>query len=319
MQKKINFYALSAWKTESGSSDQHWVNNDELLGALQRIAKTQMVARQIGVMAHNRSVTIEFITGAKALKKGKKDNLIFGKLSQLRNKADFQLRDKSSLKSEELSVPTGKEFESKSYFLLDLDKMIVAYSRGDAAPSVMAFEALISDGTKAKKYSGQGFDRLFGKISQLTVADGLSFLKAKKAWGSVKYWIEIPKHVPRKIAGLSLKNQRLLKNQKRTVIEVRIQMEKRKGSMFSNADDMEDYVLGLAKDPTVEKISVGAKGEFDTRFSEILMENDPYALTVTFDFDKDEGTLKEYEDGLKVAMYYQYQTHQKDIDEYTDR
>lgn len=125
--------------------------------------------------------------------------------------------------------------------------------------------------------------------------------------------------MPRRIAGLSLKNQRLLKNQKRTVIEVQIQMQKRKGSMFASSDDMEQYVLGLSKDPTVEKIGVGAKGKFDTRFSEILMENNPYALNATFDFDKDKGTLKEYEDGLKAAMYYQYQTHRNDIDEYTDR
>ncbi|KRL54489.1 hypothetical protein FD35_GL002557 [Furfurilactobacillus rossiae DSM 15814] len=298
------------------SSTQYFLTDREKQSMLHQLFDSGVLEYSGLISSKNRNVAFEFLRNANEFVQEGTNQIIFGKLSQKRDVNDFQWDDINTGLSEEVSSPEGKEFASKSYFLLDTSDFTLSYCRGAMAPTVLAFRDMISNLTNINEYQQNGFRREFGEIDLLSIPDGFELLKHKKDFGLITYSIEVPAKTPRNLTGLGLSQQRKLKNQGRTTIDVKVRMEKRKKSMFSSIDDLKEYIDDLTTDDHMKDIRINARDSEAEKFETISLQNNPYIQHVEFDFDEDHDTVRDYENRLADAMIQNYLTHKDEINRY---
>lgn len=254
------------------------------------------------------SVAIEFIIGVDNFLKNKK-GIICGKLSHSKDKHAYQLRTKGTANKEEIATKKNQLFESRSYFLIDTDTMVIAYLNENSAPNIKSLGDWIYSTTKIDPKNST----IWGEVTGIATKDMINNLKKAEYIGTIKYNMEVPENLAVEYTNLSENDYKSLKNQRFVRLETQLVVKKRGISAFDDADEVESFFNKLKDNNLITKIKVKMKRKKEDHIREVQLVNNPLNYSIDFDFSSTDA--QEYDETISIRIQNEYNLHKNEISE----
>lgn len=275
--------------------------------------------------SHNKIINAEFF------KKDKVDNLIIGKLTTSEDSTKYQKRNNKTNEISEIIDNPNEDFESKMFFIIDVENMVVSSVFSMTSPKVKCLVDLFSSISRKNDEIPNNVMMHLSTIGNANMIDNL-------ANSNVITWIEtttfekpsILKTLPLEKTGFSEKEYENLRESSYIVMTNRLKSGKKGSDVFDEniskeerKSSIRDYFSKFKKgDKNTKVIAHYKQSEFGS-FQDAVIYNNPLKYNFSIEVNDYEynnnnidTSVTKYDDRLISNLVAQYLLNKDDISNY---
>lgn len=272
---------------------------------------------------NNRNLYVEFLDASKFT-----GDFIIGKLTSSEDSTNFQFRSKTSNEIKEIIDDPDKDFESKTFFVISLDNLVIFSVFTISSPRINCLSDMLYSISVQQENISKVPQKVMSNITTIGCKNMIKELSNSQSVSEIITY-EKPKMldtIDRSETGLSEKEYEFLRNKTHIVETRKISSEKKGEDIFeegTTSEQKESFfkkIFGNTQYP--EKNTVRYKKDESTSFERAKILNNPLIFSFSVevnDYIENENTfdydIKKYDDRVVSAMINQYNLHKESIAE----